>query len=91
MAVEDEDDDVAIEFVPLEGDEEGLGSFLGSICSQYPLGNLDAFATERTMKARIRVLSKHWCLQQPDMLDDNKPGVHAQRHSTLLLYLSKIA
>ncbi|KAF5942396.1 hypothetical protein HYC85_020038 [Camellia sinensis] len=83
MAVEDEDGDIAIEFVPLEGDEEGLGSCLGSICSPYPLGNLDVSATERTMKARIRVMSKHWCLQQPDMLNDNKQGVHAQRHSTL--------
>ncbi|XVE95576.1 hypothetical protein REPUB_Repub02eG0110300 [Reevesia pubescens] len=52
--------------VPLEGDEEGVGSFVGSICSQYSLGNLDAF--ERTMKAR-RVKNKHLFLQETNMFD----------------------
>lgn len=28
------EDDEDAEFVPLEGEEEGVGSFLGSICSQ---------------------------------------------------------
>jgi len=28
------EDDEDTEFVPLEGEEEGLGSFFGSICSQ---------------------------------------------------------
>ncbi|MBA0738136.1 hypothetical protein Gogos_011544, partial [Gossypium gossypioides] len=42
--------DVVTELVPLEGDEDGVGNFLGSICSQYSLGNLDD--SERTMKAR---------------------------------------
>lgn len=62
MAVEE---DIVTEFVPLEGDDLGVGSFFGIICSQYPLGNLDA--SERTMKAR-RLKSKHLCLQEPDML-----------------------
>ncbi|XWS21705.1 hypothetical protein CRYUN_Cryun30bG0077400 [Craigia yunnanensis] len=60
------DVDVVTELVPLEGDEEGVGSFLGSICSQYSLGNLDA--SERTMKAR-RVKTKHLCLQETTMFD----------------------
>ena len=51
--------------MPLEGDEEGEGSFLGSICSKYSLGNLEA--SERTMKAR-RVKNRHLCLQEPNML-----------------------
>lgn len=66
------------EFVPLEGDEEGVGSFLGSICCQQSLGNLDA--SERTMKA-TRVKSKHLCLQEPDMLN-NTLGI--DRHCATL-------
>ena len=61
MAVEEDD---VTEFVPLEGDEEGIGSFLGSICSQYDLGNLEA--SERTMKAR-RLKNKHLYLQELDI------------------------
>jgi len=53
------------EFVPLEGEEEGEGSFFGNICSQYSFGNLDP--SERITKAR-RVKSKHWCLQDPFMI-----------------------
>jgi hypothetical protein len=60
------EDDADIELVPLEGDEEGEGSFFGSICSQYSFGNLDA--CERTMKASS-VKSKHLCLQEPNMLN----------------------
>lgn len=59
-------DDLETELVPLEGDEEGAGSFLGIICSQLDLDNLDA-SDERTMKAR-RVKSKHFCLQETNML-----------------------
>lgn len=66
MAFKALEDDLDRELVPLEGEEEGHGSFLGSICSQYSLGNLDA--SERTMKAR-RVKSKHLCLQEPNMLN----------------------
>ncbi|KAJ7006539.1 hypothetical protein NC653_005789 [Populus alba x Populus x berolinensis] len=51
----------------VEGDEEGAGSFLGIICSQLDLDNLDA-SEERTMKAR-RVKSKHFCLQETNMLN----------------------
>ena len=58
------EDEVLAEFVPLEGEEEGEGSFLGIICSHE--GNLDA--SERTKKARTRLKSKHLCLQEPDML-----------------------
>ena len=62
-----ETDDVDTEFVPLEGDEDGEGSFLGNICSQ--LGNLVASA-DRRMKAR-RGKSKHLFLQEPYMLMRN--------------------
>ncbi|XVF39209.1 hypothetical protein PTKIN_Ptkin01aG0017000 [Pterospermum kingtungense] len=60
------DVDVVSELVPLEGDEEGAGSFLGSICSQYSLGNLDA-SDERTVKARIVKKNKHLCFQETNM------------------------
>ncbi|CAJ1974300.1 unnamed protein product [Sphenostylis stenocarpa] len=53
------------EFVPPEGEEEGEGSFLGSICSQKSLGNLDP--SDRTTKAR-RVKNNNWCLQKPDIM-----------------------
>lgn len=61
----DDDDDVVTELVPLEGDDEGVGSFLGSICFQYSLGNLEP--CERTIEARRRVRSKHLCIQEPNM------------------------
>lgn len=32
---EEVEDDLLIELVPLEGEEEGSGSFFGSICSQW--------------------------------------------------------
>lgn len=72
MAFQAVEDDVVKELVPFEGDEEGEGSFFGSICSQYSFGSLDA--SERTRKAR-RVKSKHLCLQEPNMLNAQEmPG-----------------
>ena len=69
------EDDVDTAFVPLEGAEEGEGSFLGSICwKEEALGhNLDASADddeERTMKAitRTRVKRKLLCLKEADIL-----------------------
>jgi len=53
------------EFVPPEGEEEGGCSFLGSICFQKFLGNLDP--SDRTTKAR-RVKNSKWCLQKPGMM-----------------------
>lgn len=54
--------------MPLEGADEGVGSFLGSICSQDPLGNLDA--SDKTMKAK-RVTSNNLCfIEQLDMMND---------------------
>ncbi|KAL6954108.1 hypothetical protein U1Q18_049680, partial [Sarracenia purpurea var. burkii] len=58
--------EVVTEFVPLEGDEEGEGVLLGSICFQYPCGNFDV--SESKMKTR-RLKSKHLCLQETDMLN----------------------
>ena len=60
-----DDDNAVKELVPLEGDEEGVGSFLGSICFQYSLGNLEP--CERKMKAKRRVKSKHLYLQEPNI------------------------
>lgn len=69
------EDDVDTTFVPLEGAEEGEGSFLGSICwKEEALGhNLDASADddeERTMKAitRTRGKRKLLCLKEADIL-----------------------
>lgn len=64
-----------MELVPLEGEEGGEGSFLGSICSQYSLGNLDA--SERTRKVRT-LKSKHLCHQEPSMLNTQElmPRLH---------------
>ena len=56
---------VNTEFVPLEGEEEGEGSFLGSICCQHSLGNLDP--SNRTTK-ESRVKTKNLCLQEPNMM-----------------------
>ncbi|GKU87789.1 hypothetical protein SLEP1_g2130 [Rubroshorea leprosula] len=69
------EDDVVRELVPLEGEEEGMGSFLGSICCQ--LGNLDA--SERTKKAR-RVKSKHLSLQEPNMMNTDSQEIPWRAH-----------
>lgn len=58
-----EEDVVAMELVPLEG-EEGEGSFLGSICCQYSLGNLDA--SERRRKVIRKLKSKPLCHPEPE-------------------------
>ena len=60
-----EDDEVETELVPLDGEEEGAGSFLGIICSHNPSGNLDP--SDTTTKTR-RVKSKQWFLQEPNMV-----------------------
>jgi len=60
-----EEEEGVTEFVPLEGEEEGEGNFLGNICSQYSLGNLEP--CERTRIAR-RVKSKQWCFQEAFMI-----------------------
>lgn len=64
-AVED-DDVVPTELVPLEGEEGGEVTFLGSICSQYSSGNLDP--SERRRKVR-KLKSKPLCQQEPSMLN----------------------
>ncbi|KAI3460541.1 hypothetical protein Pfo_017204 [Paulownia fortunei] len=75
-------EDVVTEFVPLEGAEEGEGSFLGSICSQlYALGNLDA--SDMKMRAR-KLRTRHLCLQEHDMMN-------APKTSQSLFYLPGVA
>lgn len=54
--------------VPLDGEEEGVGSFLGNICFQYPLGNLEASDDEMRRKKARRVKSKYFCIQETNML-----------------------
>ena len=52
---------VATEFVPLEGAEDGVGSFLGIICSHDAFGSLEAWA--ETMKAKRHNIN-NWCFQE---------------------------
>ncbi|QHO29872.1 hypothetical protein S83_024756 [Arachis hypogaea] len=54
---------VNTELVPLEGEDEGEGSFFGSIWSQYSFGNLDPCDDDRTQNAS-RVNTNNLCLQQ---------------------------
>lgn len=51
--------------VPLEGDDDGVGSFLGSICSQEALGCLEA--CDRTIRAN-RLNSKNLCFKEHNMI-----------------------
>ena len=76
------------EFVPLEGDEEGEGSFFGSICSQYSLGNLDP--CDRTTNAS-RVKSKHWCLQEPIMMMNSITPTQEMHRAPPLAFIKRAA
>lgn len=40
--------------MPLEGEEEGIGSFFGSICSQWTWGNLEASDTSIRSEKRAK-------------------------------------
>nr|GEW83642.1 hypothetical protein [Tanacetum cinerariifolium] len=56
-------------FVPLDGADEGVGSFFGSICSQLTsFGNLDV-ASDRARKV-IMLNNKILCLHAPNMMYD---------------------
>lgn len=59
---EEVEDDLLIELVPLEGEEEGSGSFFGSICSQWTWGNLEASETSRRTETRAK--NMHFCLHK---------------------------
>lgn len=55
------------ELVPLEGADEGVGNFLGSICSQLiSFGNLEV-ASEKARKVTM-LNNKNLYLQDPNML-----------------------
>lgn len=69
------DDVVDKEFVPLEGEEDGEGNFLGSICSQYSLGNL--VPSDRKRRAS-RVKIKYLYLQDPSMMTTTNDTALAQ-------------
>lgn len=60
--------------MPLDGEEEGVGNFLGNICSQYSLGTLDA--SDATVNATRVIItnSKHLCLFQEadDMFESDQ-------------------
>lgn len=59
-------EEAVTEFVPLDGAEDGVGSFLGSICSQlYALGNLVPSET-KTRASKLK--TKHLCLQETVMM-----------------------
>lgn len=64
----EEKDAVAMEFVPLEGADDGVGSFLGIICSQDAFGNLEA--SEETMKKAIRHNINNLCFQELIIMND---------------------
>lgn len=59
---EEVEDDLLIELVPFEGEEYGIGSFFGSICSQWTWGNLEASETSRRSEKIAK--NMHICLQQ---------------------------
>lgn len=52
--------------MPLEGEEEGVGNFLGNICSQYFLGTLDASDATVNATRVIIAKSKHLCILHED-------------------------
>jgi len=59
---EDVEENLLTELVPLEGAEEGTGSFFGSICSQWTWGNLEASDTS-TRNEKI-AKKRHICLHK---------------------------
>ena len=66
---------MVMELVPLEGEEGGEGSFLGSICSQYSLGNLDA--SERARRVR-KLKRKTLCHLELSMLNTQEEVIPPQ-------------
>jgi len=67
------------EFVPPEGEEEGEFSFLGSICSQKSLGNLEP-SDSITTKAR-RVKNNNWCLHKPGIMTMSATDITTNHYS----------
>lgn len=55
------------ELVPLDGEDEGLGNFFGSICSQNSLGSLTASTSnsDNKMSAIRRERTRNLCLHGP--------------------------
>lgn len=58
--------------MPLEGADDGVGSFLGIICSQDAFGSLEA--SEETMKAKRHNIN-NLCFQELTMMNDGKKNL----------------
>lgn len=57
--------------MPLEGEDGGVGSFLGNICSQNSLGNLEASDDDEIRRMK-KEKSKNFCLRETNMLKNEE-------------------
>ncbi|GLT34290.1 hypothetical protein SLA2020_088140 [Shorea laevis] len=62
------EDDVVKELVPLEGEEEGVGSIY---LRQHLFPVRQSYASETTTRKRRVIRSEHLCLQEPNMWNAN--------------------